>query len=146
MQALLKSFAVDLGKAVSTAVVIWSGTPKCPDCILTCADPPRIPDCICAEGIRQKPVECNSCEYSTLALVCLFFGVAVGAGLHALWIQRSTVVGTVTTPLQLNSVPYSTEIPESAEDIDLTLVEDIRALARAQISQVRRARDGSLSR
>ena len=97
MQALLRSFAADLGKAVSTAVVIWTGTPRCPDCILTCGEPPRIPDCICSEGNRQRSPDCVGCQHASVAAVCLLLGVLSGALLHWLWIRGNAVVGTVTT-------------------------------------------------
>ena len=133
MQVLLCSVANELSKSLSTALVLWAGTPRCPDCSVQCGTPQVCPDCncVCKEGSRQVPLDCENCPYPWVGLVCLLVGVVLGAFLQQWVTLRSTVVGVRTFPVQESIVtpPSDAEVPDRFV---------LRELAQSQIKQLRR--------
>ena len=94
MQALIKSALGEISRGISTGLVVWSGQSSCPACAptLTCAPPPRIPDCICGSHIRQSvnPKERDFILLFFVSILSLVIGYLLGR-LHS----SPTVVGTL---------------------------------------------------
>ena len=139
MLALARSAAAEIGRGLSTALIVRAGSrecPACPDCHLVCPEPARIPDCVCQAGERQPDPTCPLLpSYSSW---CLVFLVGVLVGLVAQWrlSQRTVVEGRPVVP-----VPPRIESPESIDR------EAIAIEARSQIAAVKaRARNGPTAR
>ena len=138
MQYMLKSIAAELTRSVSTALILWGGSPRCPD--LVCAEVPRCGDCICQEGKRQAPLDsrCAGFSFSQL-LLGIFFGFIAGLLLQQWLTARSTVVGT--KPAIVGSVVETAKAIRPAvesSECGRAVSPDFRAEARAQAISIRR--------
>ena len=139
MLALARSAATELGRGLSTALVVRAGSqscPKCPDCTLVCPEPARIPDCICQAGERQPDPGCPL-PPSAFSWLCVFLiGIVLGFFAHWRLSWRAYVEGK----------PVCIPAPNLAEGecIDREI---IAAEARSQLAAVKaRARHGVTGR
>ena len=138
-QALVRSLASELSRAFSTAVVLWSAGTRCPDCNVHCQESAPCPDCICSAGSRQKPIHCEVVSCFNLVVISPVFGVILGALVHRKWVLYCTVVGVAQSSAVLNQ-PETAAVAKSDSDSSDT---DLRAIAQAQISAVRRRNGAS---
>ena len=139
MLALARAAAAELGRGLSTALIVRAGSQscaRCPDCNLVCPEPARIPDCVCQAGARQPDPSCPALP-GLSNWICIFLcGVLVGIAVHWKLSRESVVEGK---PVAFPGLPIATQ-----ENIDR---ETIATEARLQIAAVKaRARHGSATR
>ena len=82
MQRILWEGALELSRAISTALVVRAGHQSCPACApaLTCS-PPACPDCVCGQGERCRVQDGRLVGFSAAVVVLVFIAGAIsGAG------------------------------------------------------------------
>ena len=124
MQAFLRQAALELTRAVSTAITVWSvPVRECPPChcVLTCGETHQCPDCIVSGSSRQCPS--NECSSPAWAFI---LGLMLGSLFVGVFWYRS--YHSIVTGLPLSSPP---EAPE----------DDTVVIARAQLVQLKSLRD-----
>jgi len=158
--AALAPYAKELVRSISTAIVIFAGAPKCPDCLVSCAPAARCPDCIC-QGSHRAPPEVPSCLASYVC--CVVVGFLVGVLAHWQWCKAFTVIGsrTVAHPAvqfkltqprssspTLTDSPI-TDLPRISEDsvevsstASSTNDSEFQSAARAQVALLRKSKNG----
>jgi len=158
--AALTPYVKELVRSVSTAIIIAAGSPKCPDCLVTCAPPARCPDCVCQGGHRI--IEQPGTVVGFTHLICLLLGFLLGGLAHWQWCKAHTVVGSrapLRATLGVSQFPRaaspilaelpSPDLPRINEDLaevsstaSSTTDSDFQNTARAQVALIRKAKNG----
>ncbi|CAK0888695.1 unnamed protein product, partial [Prorocentrum cordatum] len=141
----LDGLARDLTQAATTALVVQSGVPSCPDCVcaptLNC--PPLTCSCPVGEG-QVSPTAAegySAAELAVVASVCLLLGAAAGAAgaLGAArpwarppaWMPGSSPAPAPPAP-PVAAPAVATPVAAAAPALAAQPIEDVQALAAAQ--------------
>ena len=149
--AFVTPYVKEVTRSLSTAILVFASTPRCPNCVVTC-QPTLCPDCICREGVRESaPTAAVSWwPYICVALLSFQSGILV----HCLWAKCFTVTGSVLPPQQVALTSRDSRSPSSQSsglefiadrtDISssLSTESDFQVAARNQAALLKKNRNG----
>ena len=151
LAAFVSPYLKEFSRSLSTALLVFASSPRCPDCVVTC-QPLACPDCICREGVREAAHSQATSWWSYIVVALLSF--QSGIFVHYLWSRYFTVIGSAVPKSRVPSVASIDSRPASESSL-LKIVEDkvdvistvsndsdLHAAARSQVALLRKSRNG----
>ena len=121
--AFLAPYVKEVTRSLSTAILVFASSPRCPNCVVTC-QPTLCPDCICREGVRETVVTqeyTNDSWWPFIFVALLSF--QSGFLVHCWWAKYFTVIGSIVPPRKVAFPPLDSRTA-SSESSGLKILAD----------------------